>query len=338
MNIFISWSGATCRKAAEALKEWLPSVVQSVKPFVSSQDIVKGSRSLEVLGTELEGSSFGIVCVSKSTQDAPWINFEAGALARFLTGSRVVPFLLDLRDAELVGPLAQFQAVNSQSREDVLKLMYAINDFADPPAPRGVLERSFAVFWEDLNTRLDEVRRLLTALAGSNVAESGAESSGQSQSRTDRQLLEEVLVLLREEKRGRIGTLTGDQASHSSSLDVLESYYELHGMTGPDEAEKLEFSKEVREILRRYGCGFEAPPFLWKLDISIQLAAPSLVVDIPIDCISDLRKLAISRNYSINIRDKSQISLSIRSSGNWSVADSEGATPFGYHPETAGRE
>jgi hypothetical protein len=32
------------RQMAEALREWLPSVIQAVKPWVSSQDVPRDSR------------------------------------------------------------------------------------------------------------------------------------------------------------------------------------------------------------------------------------------------------------------------------------------------------
>jgi hypothetical protein len=44
MEIFISWSGDLSKKIAEQLKIFLPSVIQSLKPFYSSEDISKGKR------------------------------------------------------------------------------------------------------------------------------------------------------------------------------------------------------------------------------------------------------------------------------------------------------
>ena len=44
MKIFISWSGEKSRRIALMLREWFPNVLNAVEPFVSSEDIAKGSR------------------------------------------------------------------------------------------------------------------------------------------------------------------------------------------------------------------------------------------------------------------------------------------------------
>ena len=79
MKVFISWSGAKSKAVADALGEWLPQVLQSVVPFVSSDSIRAGGRWQAEVASALEETSVGIVCVTTDNQVEPWLNFEAGA-------------------------------------------------------------------------------------------------------------------------------------------------------------------------------------------------------------------------------------------------------------------
>ena len=61
MKVFISWSGDISHKVAMVLYGWLPDVIQSIDPYVSSEDIHKGTRWIMDISTELEKSAFGIL-------------------------------------------------------------------------------------------------------------------------------------------------------------------------------------------------------------------------------------------------------------------------------------
>src|SRR5437588_11249170 len=113
MKVFISWSGKASRGVAEALRNWLPDVLQAVEPFVSSYDIGAGDRFPETLQKELAETHFGVLCLTPANHQAPWMLFEAGALAKtFEAGSlatveagslpktieegRICPYLINL--------------------------------------------------------------------------------------------------------------------------------------------------------------------------------------------------------------------------------------------------
>src|SRR5688572_18638179 len=110
MKVFISWSGERSKAVAVALREWLPDVIQSVHPWLSSEDIDAGLRWNDEVTRELSQTRFGIICLTAENQTAPWILFEAGALAKTIEKTHVVPYLIGLEPTDVQrGPLAQFQ-------------------------------------------------------------------------------------------------------------------------------------------------------------------------------------------------------------------------------------
>jgi TIR domain len=144
MKIFISWSGSLSRSIAEILRDWLPSVLQTVEPYVSSEDIHKGARWSVDVFRELEAANYGILCVTKTNIDAPWLNFEAGALSKSFEKGHVSPFLFDIEPSNVTGPLLQFQSTVYE-KEDVFKLIKSINTATGVPLEMARVESAFSV-------------------------------------------------------------------------------------------------------------------------------------------------------------------------------------------------
>jgi hypothetical protein len=155
MKIFISWSGNLSHEVALVLKDWIPSVIQNLETYVSSEDIDKGARWSNDISKELESSNFGILCLTKENIKEPWVNFEAGALSKVLDNSRVCPFLFGIKRSEIKsGPLFQFQSTIFK-KEDVLKLMLSINkDFGKLTEEK--LKNHFKVGWPYLEDNLNK--------------------------------------------------------------------------------------------------------------------------------------------------------------------------------------
>lgn len=158
MKVFLSWSGKMSRDIAVALHDWLPYVIQSVKPFVSTGDIDKGKRWSEALGDELQQIGYGIIIITRDNVREPWINFEAGALSKAVDKSYVSPFVFGVDPARLDGPLEQFQATVYE-REDIFNLLRSINSRIDAEHQVGfdVLRKEFDAWWPDLQKRIDEI-------------------------------------------------------------------------------------------------------------------------------------------------------------------------------------
>lgn len=194
MKVFISWSGELSRQVALVLRDWLPSVIQSVEPYVSSEDIDKGSRWLSDISKELDESYFGILCVTHESINAPWLNFEAGALSKSFDRSHVIPFLLGVKRSEIQGPLLQFQSVIFK-KDDVKKLVLSINNaLVENKLEKERLQKIFDVWWANLEK---ELRELESAATSSKPSEEKVRTIAPS----DEEILEEILDLVRRQQR-----------------------------------------------------------------------------------------------------------------------------------------
>lgn len=145
---------------AEVLHEWLPTVINSVEPWISSEGLRAGLKWNQQLEKELNGTSFGIIVATPRNQHAQWLNSEAGALSKKVGGaeSRVAPLLIDFKKVtDLVGPLASYQAT-MPTREGFHDLVASINEaLAEDSRSVELLDRAFDVCWPSLESKLAEV-------------------------------------------------------------------------------------------------------------------------------------------------------------------------------------
>ncbi len=209
MKVFISWSGPTSEKVGAAIKNWLPNVLQSVQTYFTPSDIEKGARSLEDITKELKESEVGLLCLTPDNINSNWILFEAGALSKRVGKSRVCPILLGLKPTDLSAPLNQFQATRIE-REDFRKLIDVINNcLENNKLPEKTIQTVFDKWWPDLEKELNE------------IAEEVLEPD--QPIRNDREILEEILQLIRKQeplRRGRISPMAIN--------DLLRGYIDLH--------------------------------------------------------------------------------------------------------------
>lgn len=183
-KVFISWSGTLSQKLGEALRNWLPSALQYVKPYFSPEDIEKGAKWSAEISNELETSNIGIICLTRDNTDKPWILFEAGALSKSLEKSRVCTLLFGIEPSDVKGPLTSFQATRF-IREDFKRLVTAINGAAsDSRLEAPVLDNVFDMWWPRLE---EEINTIL----------SSNEKVSKKERRTERDILEELLELTR---------------------------------------------------------------------------------------------------------------------------------------------
>jgi hypothetical protein len=100
MKVFLSWSGEISQQIAREIHDWLPIILQNVKPYMTPADIEKGARWGSEITRELEICNFGIICLTKDNLASQWICFEAGALSKAVTG-RVASFLFGIGHADV---------------------------------------------------------------------------------------------------------------------------------------------------------------------------------------------------------------------------------------------
>jgi hypothetical protein len=155
LTVFLSWSGDRSRFVAEGLRSWLPLVIDVPQAWLSSADIPEGSRWASTLADVLGDTDFGIVIVTPENVAAPWLLFEAGALSKHATSSRVIPYLVDMSPDELTGPLAQFQSVTAD-KAGTLRLVRAIAETSTVVVSPAVVARRAETFWPELDAKLRE--------------------------------------------------------------------------------------------------------------------------------------------------------------------------------------
>lgn len=190
MKIFISWSkeNSTSHSVANALYDWLPDVIQGVTPWMSTHDIQSGELWGDMVNKQLEENYYGVLSITPQSMHAPWLLFEAGALAKLVDKSRVCPYLSNMTTTGLTGPLTQFQSRISD-KEGTSRLVHDINTHLENPVSQERISRSFERCWPEMDQLLKKAHDQDADIASEPV-------------RTDRELLEELLTLTRKIDHG----------------------------------------------------------------------------------------------------------------------------------------
>ena len=87
----------------------IPLVRHYAEPWLSQADIGVGERWANEVARELDAPNFGIICITRKNVGSPWVVFEAGALAKSMQRSRVIPLLLDLEFRDITGHWRSFR-------------------------------------------------------------------------------------------------------------------------------------------------------------------------------------------------------------------------------------
>ncbi|WP_428409594.1 TIR domain-containing protein [Hyphococcus sp.] len=213
MKVFISWSGDASKQIAETFRKWLPSVLQATKPYFSPDDISKGAKWSSEISKELDQTNIGLIIVTSDNQDAQWLMFESGALAKNLEQAKVVPLLFNLEPADIKGPLVQFQA-SEFSKDEMLRVVKMINnELSERKLEPEVLDQVFEMWWPSLKRDIE--------LVVTNMSQTQPHKA-----RNERDILEEVLALVRSNSRPQ-REVKRNIIPNDVFLDLIDQYGDL---------------------------------------------------------------------------------------------------------------
>lgn len=213
-DIFISWSGELSQQLGEAIKNWLPYVIQTCHPYFSPDDIEKGAKWDGQISSQLSNTNIGIICLTKENQHKPWILFEAGSLSKSMDKSRVCPLLFDMVSSDVTGPLATFQ-LTEFNREDFRKLIGVINDVNDNKIGSKNLDHIFEKWWPELDDKIKSI-----------IDSHKKNTAPAPKKRSERDILEEVLELVRRQ-RAIEPNLPIKEAYREAFRDLMGSIFSL---------------------------------------------------------------------------------------------------------------
>lgn|GEM_PF-6801780 len=183
MQVFISWSGTTSKAVGGILRHHLELAFPMVNWFMSAEDLGPGANWSAKLNEALADAGIAIVCLAPDNLDSPWIVFESGAVAHALGKNLVIPYLHSLAPADVVGPLAQFQAV--QSDEEGTRRLFRVIAAAIDDSRQRSIDEVFAMSWPRISESLGAIPQVVRA----------------QPIRGERSILEEMLALLRQQAR-----------------------------------------------------------------------------------------------------------------------------------------
>lgn len=231
MKVFISWSGEHSKKLGEVLKEWLPGVLQRVQPYFTPSDIEKGARWASEIAAELSNAQVGILCITRDNLHSDWVMFEAGALSKSLEKSHVCPILFGISNADLAGPLKQFQTTEF-NRGEMHKLMATVNGrLGESKLPQKTFDGVFDMWWPTLEQKVGEIMQEI--------------NGPQEPIRSEREILEEILLLARSTAKNQSRPT---RISTRAIQDLLQTFIDLHDEQASETggyAESLESLKRM---------------------------------------------------------------------------------------------
>lgn len=288
MKVFISWSGTTSCEVAKLLSEWIENVLQGVKCWYSPDDIEKGSLWFNDIGDGLSANNFGVLCLTAENINAPWILFEAGALYKGLTQSRVCPILIaGLASADVRPPFSHFN-LTTMNEGDMLRLMQTINRHTETPIDDGRLIKTFKLWWPQLLESYENVIANVPAVAVNP--------------RKTEDILEEVLDGVRQIQRSLPATRAFNENSlaHMSRGPVVSVSQEVGENASPEYNRGIIRITVLRDTPIATGTGKLIPEMSSTPILSVRLL--KMPDSYPADMLKFVTATGTNFDFNINLR------------------------------------
>ena len=143
-----------------------------VKPWMSSEDILAGARWNAEIAKHLSQTKFGVICVTPENLTAPWLVFEAGALAKTIDEkTHVCQYLIGLEEVNPQHPLSQFQCKRTTKEEtfDLVRSMHSalLGSSKEVELSETQVKEAFEQWWP----RLDELLQKVPVLDRKSIEE-----------------------------------------------------------------------------------------------------------------------------------------------------------------------
>lgn len=146
--IFISWSLPVSQKIAGNIYTLFRKLFPTFSFFISSENISTGQRWYDVISEKLDACNIGLIVVTEENYLRPWIHYEAGALAKVVDKSRVMPIRCGVKASQISEtPLSAFQSAEL-NKAGLRRVANSIREITDYSQIEADFDELFEGLWE----------------------------------------------------------------------------------------------------------------------------------------------------------------------------------------------
>jgi len=206
MKIFISWSDKPSDDIAKLLESFLKICIPNLDIFCSKSKLRKGKQWFTEIQAGLENSDFGILCLTESNTNNPWINFEAGALSKFADHAHICPILFGFNQDNLDSrsPFNNYMCTKF-NEDDMRKLIETIRE-TQSVHQKETIEIYFQQFFPAFKKKVDVII---------------SKSKLPQKEKTQKELLHELLYIARNINR----SINPTKLDSENLLDLYNSIF-----------------------------------------------------------------------------------------------------------------